>query len=169
MRKKFLKTTAILFSVAILFSNCASIVSKTSYPVSIDTNPEGVSVSVTDKKGKEIYKGKSPSVVRLKSGAGFFQKAEYEVKLSSPGFDEKVIPVNFKINGWYFGNILIGGVVGLLIIDPATGAMWKIEKNDDAIFETMTKTTVLNKEPALKIIDIRDVPENMKDALVRVK
>jgi hypothetical protein len=30
------------------------------------------------------------------------------------------------MDGWYIGNILFGGVIGFLIVDPATGAMWKL-------------------------------------------
>jgi hypothetical protein len=28
---------------------------------------------------------------------------------------------------WYVGNILFGGLLGFVFIDPATGAMWVIE------------------------------------------
>jgi hypothetical protein len=31
------------------------------------------------------------------------------------------------LSGWYFGNILIGGLIGLLIVDPLTGAMYDLE------------------------------------------
>jgi hypothetical protein len=168
MKKPFLKPTAIALLIAITFSNCATIVSKSSYPVGIDTNPAGASVSITDKKGKEVYKGTSPATVVLKSGAGFFSRAEYQVKLSLNGYDEKIIPINYKINGWYFGNILIGGVLGMLIIDPATGAMWKIET--PSIDETLIKSTALTTNtPTLKIVDIKDVPQVMKDQLVKIK
>lgn len=30
------------------------------------------------------------------------------------------------MNGWYIGNLLFGGIIGLLIVDPATGAMWTL-------------------------------------------
>jgi hypothetical protein len=169
MRQNFLKLTAFLLAAPMLISSCATIVSKSSYPVSIDTKPIGATVSITDKKGKEIYKGTSPSVVKLKSGAGFFSRAEYQVKLSSLGYDEKIIPVTFKLNGWYFGNIVFGGLLGLLIVDPASGAMWRIEKQTGNIYETLTKSTVSVTEPTLKVIDIKDVPQDMKKDLVRVK
>lgn len=164
-----IKLTALLLTASMVFSNCATIVSKSSYPVSIHTNPAGAQVTITDKKGKEIYTGTSPSVVRLKAGAGFFSKAEYQVKLTTKDYSEKVIPVTFKLNGWYFGNIVFGGLVGLLIVDPASGAMWKIAKYADDINETLIKSTVLITEPTLKIMDIKDVPQNMKENLVRVK
>lgn len=169
MRTSFLKLTALLVTSSLLLSSCATIVSKSSYPVTIDTKPSGANVSITDKKGKEIYKGTSPSVVKLKAGAGFFSRAEYQVKLSSLGYDEKIIPVSFKMNGWYFGNIVFGGLIGMLIVDPASGAMWKIEKQNDNIYETLTKSTASVGEPTLKIIDIKDVPQDMKEHLVRLK
>lgn len=118
-----IKPIALLLTASIVFSNCATIVSKSSYPVSIQTNPAGAQVSITDKKGKEIYKGTSPSVVKLKAGAGFFSRAEYQVKLTTANHAEKVIPVTFKLNGWYFGNIIFGGLIGMLVVDPASGAM----------------------------------------------
>lgn len=167
MRKQFLKKTVLVLTVPILFSSCATIFGKSSYPVSISTNPSGATVSVTDKKSKEVYKGTTPATVTLKSGAGFFAKAEYQVKLSSPGFDEQVIPVNYKLNGWYFGNILIGGVIGMLIVDPATGAMWKLDT--PPINVTLAKSTAALNEPTLKIIDIKNVPENLKLSLVKLK
>ncbi len=170
MKKTFLQPTALAVFIAMTFSNCATIVSKSSYPVSINSNPTGADISITDKKGKEIYKGTSPATVTLKAGAGFFSRAEYQVKLSSNGYKEKIIPVNFKLKGWYFGNLLLGGILGMLIIDPATGAMWKIE-TDAPINETLSKTntTAFNTDtPTLKIIDIKDVPQDMKSRLVKI-
>lgn len=169
IKKNTLKIATLLLIVSMLFSNCATIVSKSTYPVSIYTNPRGGQVSITNKKGKEIYKGTSPSVVKLKSGDGFFSRAEYQVTLSSPGYVDKIIPVTFKLNGWYFGNIVFGGLIGMIIVDPASGAMWRIDKYADDINETLIKSTVSITEPTLQIMDIKNIPENMKQNLVRVK
>ena len=135
----YLKMTAIVMVSVFLFSSCASIVSKSTYPLSINSSPSNAKVSITDKKGKEVYLGNTPANVKLKAGAGFFSKAEYQVKFSSPGYDDKIVPITFKLDGWYFGNLLLGGVLGMLIIDPATGAMWKIET--EFLNETLSKPT----------------------------
>jgi ABC-type Fe3+-hydroxamate transport system substrate-binding protein len=135
----YLKMTAIMMASVFLFSSCASIVSKSTYPLSINSSPSNAKVSITDKKGKEIYLGNTPATVKLNAGAGFFSKAEYQVKFSSPGYDDKIVPITFKLDGWYFGNLLLGGVLGMLIIDPATGAMWKIET--EFLNETLSKST----------------------------
>jgi hypothetical protein len=167
MKRFFLKTISLFLTPAVLLSGCATIVSKTSYPVYIRTNPPGAKISITDKKGKEVYKGVSPTNVTLISGAGFFSIAEYQVKLTSAGFSEKIIPINYKINGWYFGNLLIGGVVGMLIIDPATGAMWKIQ--EPVIDETLDKATAsANTIPTLKIVDISNVSDDLKTHIIKI-
>ncbi|MFW6020174.1 MAG: PEGA domain-containing protein [Bacteroidales bacterium] len=165
MNKMYLKMTAIIMASVFLLSSCASIVSKSTYPLSINSSPSNAKVSITDKKGKEIYLGNTPANVKLKAGAGFFSKAEYQVKFSSPGYDDKIVPITFKLDGWYFGNILIGGVLGMLIIDPATGAMWKIKT--EFLNETLSKSTA-SIDPEMKIMNINKIPESWKTHLVRV-
>lgn len=160
MKKTFLFISAGLLCLPILFSNCATIVSRSSYPVAVNSSPSGATVSITDKKGREVFKGSTPTAVTLKAGDGFFSKASYQVKINAPGFDEKIIPVNFKINGWYFGNILIGGVIGMLIVDPATGAMWKLDT--PPIYVNLNETFKTSETPALQILDIANIPINMK-------
>jgi hypothetical protein len=166
MRRTFFKLAMVAILLPTLFSSCATIFGHSSYPVSVNSNPTGATVSVTDKKGKEVYKGASPATITLKSGAGFFSKAEYQVKISSTGYAEQIIPVNYKLNGWYFGNILIGGFLGMLIIDPATGAMWKLDT--PPINVTLSKSTASTETPTLKIVDLASLPQNMKDKLVRI-
>ena len=156
----------VLFTLGfgLLLSSCATIFTKSTYPLSINSNPTA-KISVTDKKGKEIYLGNTPAIVPLKAGAGFFSKAEYQVKFTAPGYAEKIIPVTFKIEGWYFGNILFGGIIGMLIVDPATGAMWKLENK----FVNETLDPLTTSTPELKVYNINNIPEDWKSHLVAVK
>lgn len=152
-------------TLVFLLSSCASIVSDSTYSLSINSSPSKAKVSITDKKGKEIFLGNTPATVKLKAGSGFFSKAEYQVKFSSTGYDDKIIPITCKLDGWYFGNLLLGGVLGMLIIDPATGAMWKIETA--FLNEKLSKSTdSINRE--IKIMSITEIPENWKTHLARV-
>ena len=167
MKYKSLQLALLVVLVPLLFSGCATIFGKSAYPVSIRTTPAGATVSITDKKSKEVYKGTSPATVTLKSGAGYFSKAEYKVKITAPGFGQQIIPVNYKLNGWYFGNLLFGGLIGMLNVDPATGAMWKLQT--PPIYVTLDKLTETVTEPTLKIIDIKDVSESMKSNMIRLK
>ena len=165
MKSRYIKTAIIFIVGTILLSSCATIVSKSTYPLSIESEPNNAKVSITDKNGKEVFLGNTPATVKLKAGSGFFTRAEYQVKFSSPGCDDKVVPVTFKIDGWYFGNILFGGLIGMLIVDPATGAMWKIET--DYLKETLEKSANI-ADAEMKIVDINDIQESWKSHLVRV-
>ncbi|HEY1112747.1 MAG TPA: PEGA domain-containing protein [Chitinophagaceae bacterium] len=167
MKSTLLLPPESLLVLTLLFSHCASIVSRTSYPVHIHSSPDGATVSITDKKSKEVFKGQSPATVTLKSGAGYFAKAEYQVRISAPGYAEQVIPVNYRLNGWYFGNLLLGGVLGMLVVDPITGAMWRLDTPE--IFARLQKTTAFTEEPMLRIMDIKDVPQELRGQLERVK
>lgn len=166
MKKSFVKLATIVMVMPVLITSCASILGKSAYPVSINSNPNGADISITDKKGKEVYKGQSPATVSLKSGAGFFSRAEYQVKISSRGYTDQVIPVNYKLNGWYYGNLLLGGFLGMLIVDPATGAMWKLDTPPISI--TLRKSNALNT-PTLEILNVNEVSDAVKANMVKIK
>ncbi len=162
--KKINVIVLLTLGFGVLLSSCATIFTKSTYPLSINSNPIA-KISVTDKKGKEIYLGNTPATVPLKAGAGFFSKAEYQVKFTAPGYEEKIVPVTFKIEGWYFGNILFGGIIGMLIVDPATGAMWKLENK----FLNETLAPLTTSTPELKVYNINNIPEDWISHLVVVK
>lgn len=160
--KIFSKILLLLIAVPILFSSCATLFTKSTYPVTINSTPAGAQITVIDKKGKEVFIGESPAVVKLKSSAGFFSKAEYTVRIAYPGYQEYVTTIGADIEGWYFGNILLGGIIGMLIIDPATGAMWTLDTTN---INAKLKST---DSSSLQILDIKDISDDMKDKLIRV-
>ncbi|HEX6427431.1 MAG TPA: hypothetical protein VF008_07075 [Niastella sp.] len=153
----------------IISSSCASIVSKTKYPVTIDSEPRDADVTIYNRRGLEVFTGKTPALVKLKSGAGFFTNAIYEVKISKAGFTTKSVALRATLNGWYFGNLLFGGLVGLLIVDPATGAMYKLKQT--AIIEKLESSSKTAAAPThqLRIYDINEIPESWKSKLVAIK
>ncbi|MES2848355.1 MAG: hypothetical protein V4685_04830 [Bacteroidota bacterium] len=172
MKAVNLFTTIIIIAILFLLQGCATILNKKSYIFDINTKPDSADVSVINKKGVEIFKGKTPAYVKLKPSAGYFSKAAYKVKLSMPGYTEKIIPIKFELSGLYFGNLLIGGVLGMLIVDPATGAMWSLDRPTSSIYETMvaipSDSSVVNTSPELKIIDVKDVPDSIKGSLIKI-
>ncbi len=153
-------------SSILVLTSCASIVSKSSWPITINSTPSEAKISITDKRGVEIYTGNTPATLKLKSGDGFFSKAKYQVTFNKPGFDKKVVPVEFSLNGWYFGNIFIGGFLGMLIVDPATGAMYRLET--EFLNETLTKSVASLDSKELKLLDINSLPSEWKNHLVLV-
>lgn len=125
-------TKTLLTVLTLLFvSGCASIVSDSSYPVSVNSTPEGASFTVTNRLGSQVVSGTTPEIVTLKAGSGYFKKESYTVAVSLEGYEEKVFTVSASMDGWYWGNIAIGGLIGMLIVDPLTGAMFRLPDQVD--------------------------------------
>lgn len=162
-----MKKFSTILLLALFTSSCASILSDSKYPLTITTQPTGANVTVSNHKGIEIFKGVSPATVSLEAGAGFFKRASYQVSVTKTGYETQMVPVHFKVDGWYWGNLLLGGVIGMLIIDPATGAMYKIDSEYMAI--TLSQSVAANTPPELLIYDLENVPGHLKSKLVKIE
>lgn len=143
--------TILLFALFSLLSSCATIVSKSTYPVAIKTVPADASFIIVNGKGKEVYSGKTPTVVYLKAGESFFRPGRYTILFEREGYEGDVFPVHARLDSWYFGNIIFGGLVGMLIVDPASGAMYKID--------TQLVSLALQEQQETASIDIRTLQQ----------
>ncbi len=123
MKKAFICCLALL---TLYLNGCASIVSSSSRNITITTEPDQAKLEIVNvKENISILKANTPHTLNMDASAGFFQPAEFQIKLSKDGYIPQDKQLNAKVNGWYFGNVVFGGLLGILIVDPATGAMWK--------------------------------------------
>lgn len=122
--KKFL--VASILAAATSLTACSSIVSKSDYPVAITSIPSEAQFTIRDVSGKAIESGTTPKTITLKSSAGYFKKQSYTVEFQKEGYPSRTVEIVSSVDGWYFGNILFGGLIGMLIVDPATGAMYNL-------------------------------------------
>ncbi len=120
-----MRLPAILTAAAVL-SGCATIFEDESKPVSIQTNPAGADFTITNRDGKVISSGRTPQQVTLRNGAGYFKKGIYQIHVTKDGYEDTTAELTPDVAGWYFGNILFGGLIGMLVVDPASGAMYKL-------------------------------------------
>jgi hypothetical protein len=154
-----------LLFVVLLNTGCATIFGHSKYQVTINSNPPASTITVTDRKGAEVYQGVTPATVTLRSSAGYFSRGIYQVKFHLNGYEDKTVSLEGSLNGWYIGNILIGGLIGMLIVDPASGAMYKME--DKGLSETLTPA-VVHAQAKLEIIDINTLPKSALKGLVKI-
>jgi hypothetical protein len=167
-RSKKIIILSIICAIVISFG-CASIVSKSTYPVSFSSNPDQANIKIVDKKGNAVYEGVTPTVVTLKAGAGFFTGQNYTVICTKPGCEPHEVKIKRDIDGWYvLGNIVFGGLIGWLIVDPATGAMWTLPK--EVNIELAKQTTSLSEGGSLiNIVLLDDIPADSHFKLIRIK
>jgi hypothetical protein len=159
-----MKTTFAGGVVALLLSGCASIISGGTQPVTIKSVPDGASVTVTNRAGEKIHNGTTPVTLTLNRGAGYFKTETYKVEVKKEGYESRQLDIVSTINGWYIGNILFGGVIGLLAVDPATGAMYAFPDSVNATLNVSDKMAAGSAQP-LTIVSTESVtPEAMKEA-----
>ncbi|QXP79033.1 MULTISPECIES: PEGA domain-containing protein [Winogradskyella] len=109
---------SILFFSVLLLSSCATIISGSRQNVEITSEPSSAKVYIN-----EIEIGQTPVQKNLR------RNQEYQLTLKLDGYKTYETKLEKKFNAWYIGNVLIGGIIGL-VIDPITGAMHKLKPEE---------------------------------------
>ncbi len=165
--KKLVNVSICLVTVSLVIFGCASIFSKSDYSVAFKSQPDEVEISITDEKGSVVYRGTTPTTVVLTASAGFFNGMDYIVKCSKEGYESHTAKLESGLDGWYIGNILLGGLIGMLIVDPATGAMWALPT--EMVATLSPKSTSLNQsEQGIKVVSIDDIPKGLHSELIKI-
>ena len=156
-------------AAATLLSGCASILSDNSYPVTFDSAPSGAMLKITDEAGNVMFDGKGPTTITLNSGNGFFDGASYTIAATLDG-ETATNTLSPSLDGWYIGNILFGGLIGLLIVDPATGAMYKLPDRFtvNVPVEGVATSADASEGQRVQVLSMNDVPEELRGELVAV-
>jgi hypothetical protein len=157
--KKILTAAA----VVLCLSGCASIFKGSTQPVTFRSEPDSAAISVTNRAGEAIHTGTTPTTITLRRGAGYFKSEIYKVVMKKEGFADKELTITSTISGWYIGNLLFGGVIGILIVDPATGGMYVFPDSVTGTFDAPTDKAAT--ERTLTIVSSDTIaPEEMKKA-----
>src|SRR5271167_4004886 len=99
---------------AFALSACATIIHGTRQEVGILSSPTGAEVWVDN-----IKMGETPVVAKLR------RKDTHTVKLILPGYQPYETTITRSVSGWVWGNIAIGGLIGLGV-DAVSGGMYKL-------------------------------------------
>jgi hypothetical protein len=123
---------------------CATIISGETDRVTFTAIPDNTTFNIKDETGKSVHHGTTLATVLLDRGNGYFDGQTYQIDFSAPGYIPKTQELDTSLNGWYFGNLIFGGVLGLLVIDPATGSMWDLPEKLDVTL-SLEKHLPVNK------------------------
>jgi hypothetical protein len=158
------KTYTALAVFVLCLSGCASIFKGSTQAVTFRSEPESAALSITNRAGEAIHVGTTPATITLKRGAGYFQSEIYKVVMKKEGFADKELTITSTVSGWYIGNLLFGGLLGLLIVDPATGGMYVFPDSVTGTLESPTEKSA-SAQRSLTIVNADTVsPEDMKKA-----
>ena len=160
MKKLFI--TSMLTAVCIMASGCASIVDGGRKSVKIDSTPTGAKVTVFNANGTMVDSVTTPAKIKLERSQGYFKGQDYKLVFEAPGFYPGEAHIEHKIDGWYFGNILFGGLVGFLAVDPLTGAMYTLSPRD--LNYTLVSSSLNLSPEEVKAAQLKANPVDKKKA-----
>ena len=106
--------------------------------------------------------------LRLSSTTIIRKEENYTVTFKKEGYDAHSATIKRGLDGWYIlGNLVFGGVIGYLIVDPATGAMWKLEEKVSVYLKSQVSSLNSNQQ-TLKIVLLSDVPKHLVGEMVPI-
>lgn len=112
MIKKIISCSLSVIILITIFS-CASIINGTKQDIRINSDPTGAQVSI------DGIKYTTPVVVKLKRGKN------HSLLFTKEGYKPVTMKIDKELNAWVLGNLIFGGVIGI-IIDFADGAAYKL-------------------------------------------
>ena len=117
----------LLMSMVCLLPACASIMSDNKSVTYLETTPEVAKCELHGQDFKRVIT--TPNSIPLPSEA-----APITVACTAPGYKRTTATLDTKHDGWIWGNILLGGGIGL-IVDAAKGSGFKFPPKYSIILE----------------------------------
>lgn len=133
---RWVRLEILLFALVVM-AGCASIISGRTQEVSFASNPEGVTVTVN---GRIL--GKTPLTINLQ------KKSEQSLVFSKDGYKTLSMELETSINGWFWGNIVLGGLIGSTT-DGITGSIYKYAPSQYMVTLEPDGTNKMDGKPAL--------------------
>jgi len=170
MKTVFAFTTALC--LAALLTSCATIFNRNQKNVNVTSNPSGLSFEVKDRGGMVVYRGTTPATVKLGTSYGYFKSQNYTLTATQNGKVVGTGTIDARVTPWYWGNFILGGLLGLVVIDPLTGSMFTLPANAHiGPAAPASGTLALRhsvKSNEVKVISLADVPSHLRSKLVRL-
>lgn len=94
--------------------------------VSVTSDQAKAHFVIKDQTGTVVYEGQDPGTLSLA------RKYTYTVEVSLDGYAKQTVMISQGINGWFWGNICIGGFIGMGV-DFLTGSMWDLQPSNVSV------------------------------------
>ena len=144
---------------------CASIIHGSKQKLTFQSTPTGATVDVTDAMGVSHGTCFTPCTLDLK------RKNQYKATLLKDGFEPVELLIDRKSDGWIWGNILLGGIIGL-IVDFSNGAAYKLSPTElHATLPTITGQLLPadTDEPTLVLVDFDNLTPEEQAAVAQLE
>lgn len=156
------------FAVCGAISGCATIVHSGPRAISVGSAPVGAKVSIYDRSNTLVMTNTTPFIAQLSTKYGYFKGQDYRLVFEMPGHATTEVNLTSSVSGWYFANLVFGGVIGMLIVDPLTGAMFNLspEKIDQNL--TGAQANVIKDRTGFLVVLSSQITDQERAQMVRV-
>ena len=107
----------LVVALAAFTSGCATVTKGSSQAVTLHTDPEGATCDISRESKVVASLAATPGQVTVGR-----EMAAIDISCRKKSYQPSNIRVDSSVEGWTFGNILIGGIIGFAV-DAASGAM----------------------------------------------
>ena len=118
--------TIIIFSLAL--SNCATIMHGPNQEIGLSSSPTGALVKIDNQQV-----GNTPLTYKME------RKGSHIISFELEGYQPYQTTITSKLSGWVWGNIVLGGLIGLGI-DAITGSLYQL--SPEQIHAQMSKNEI---------------------------
>jgi hypothetical protein len=155
-------------SLALLAGGCASIVHGGNRLMTISSTPSGAKATISKANGEMVSVTTTPCTVSLDPKRGYFKGQSYDLKLELPGYQTAQVELRAEMSGWYWGNLVFGGLIGMLAVDPVTGAMWNIAPNKIDQSLSANQAALIEKREGFVVVLVSDLTAAERTSMVRI-
>lgn len=126
---RFALAAFVLVLTMLTTSGCASVMASGPRKIPIASQPAGAKVSIYNRSNELVTVQTTPFVAQLTPRHRYFRGQRYRIVFEMEGYETAEAQLNPRVGPWYLGNLL-WGLAGFLIVDPATGAMFRLEPDE---------------------------------------
>jgi PEGA domain-containing protein len=139
------KVVSLAVFLPAIVAACATIMHGTSQQVGINSQPAGATVVVDSQTI-----GTTPVAAKLA------RKRSHHITLTMPGYQSFEMVTTRKTSGWVWGNIVFGGLIGL-IVDASTGGLYDVRP--EQIDAQLTRTGAMGevRDGMIYVLLVREV------------
>lgn len=145
MYKNIARSAALVGIAVLVMSGCATVIHGTRQDVGISSTPPGASVTIDN-----LQSGTTPVFAKLR------RKENHVVRISLPGYQSTDLTLTSSVSGWVWGNIAIGGLIGLAV-DAISGGMYKLspEELSAALGATSARTVTKSTDGIYVVVVLK--------------
>jgi hypothetical protein len=149
-----IRRTAALFLAMVFTSGCATIVHGSQQDIRVVSNPAGAVVRVNLNNTATA----TPGVVALRR-----KEIGYILTFEKEGYKPVEVSLRRTVSGWQFGNIIFGGIIGM-VIDFSNGSAYKLTPAEAEVIleETNVAKGKPEKDDVLVFVDMEMLPGSIR-------